>query len=61
MEEDYSKFSQDVLARSDYPQVIESHRNPLFKHSFELAYNTNCFTKLICKIYNILKNDSYRK
>lgn len=54
---DYSKFPQDVLDRSNYPQVIESHRNPLFRYSFELAYNTNCFTKLIRKIYNILKND----
>lgn len=34
----FSEFPDDVLTRSDYPQVIESHRNPDIHSVFQLKY-----------------------
>ncbi len=34
----YKLFPAEVLARSKYPQVIDSHRNPGLKHFYQLDY-----------------------
>lgn len=35
---DVKIFSEEVLSRSTYPQIIESHRNPYLKHWYQLNY-----------------------
>jgi hypothetical protein len=35
---DYSRYPEDVIKRSTYPQVIESHRHRTLRYSFELKY-----------------------
>ena len=35
---DFSIYPQDVIERSTYPQVIESHRNPEITNVFQLQY-----------------------
>lgn len=37
---DYSMFPKDVLERSTYAQIIESHRNPNIYSIFQLKYRT---------------------
>jgi hypothetical protein len=34
----YDEFTNEVLARSTYPQIIESHRNPDIQSVFQLNY-----------------------
>lgn len=42
---DLSLFPEDVVKRSPYPQVIESHRNKTLRYDFQLKYNSNAFKR----------------
>lgn len=49
---DRSLFSEEVNARSTFPQIIESHRNPNVHSVFQLHYK---------KWYKYLNIDNYKK
>lgn len=50
------EFAKDILNRSEYPQIIESHRNGKIKYIFQLQSSNKWYHRLYRKIYdNILK------
>ena len=58
---DLSIFSKEVLERSTFPQIIESHRNPQIKYFFELNYNSKSkYMLLEKKIYNLVKKIRFK-
>ena len=48
-------FPKDVLERSTYPQMIESHRNANIKYFFELNIATKWYQKIEKMVYNKIK------
>lgn len=56
---DQSRFADDVLNRSDYPQIIDSHRRGWIHYGFQLEYNKKWWfypmRKLVRAWYKILR------
>lgn len=50
-EEKFFPFPQDVLMRSTYPQIIESHRQKDIKYEFELKYAVKWHHKVMRFFY----------
>lgn len=46
----YKLFSEEVIRRSNYPQIIESHRNPNLCHFYQLNYR---------KWYKLFRPETY--
>lgn len=43
---------EDVLRRSYYPQIIESHRNPNIQYFFQLDYADKGYHRILLSIYD---------
>ncbi len=54
-----SDFSSDILSRSSYPQIIESHRNAGINYEFELSYYSSFWSSVKNSIYKFLKKCKY--
>lgn len=60
MQDVENRFAADVLERSLYPQVIESHRNGQLKYAWQLAYRTDLFSRVMKIINNYLYRLRFR-
>lgn len=48
---DEQDFSAEILERSTYPQILESHRNGKIKYTFQLSISNKWYHRLCRKIY----------